>query len=74
MSIRIRSWGVSFAFEAFEIDAIRPGVNVPVDVAKVIAFDVLAVFGEFLGEAEGRGAVKAGHEAVDHSFGDEVQG
>ena len=65
--------GVGFAFEALEVDALGAGEDVPVDMAEIVAFDVLAVFGEFLRKAESRGAVQAGHEAIDHGLGDEVE-
>jgi len=42
-------------------------------VAEVVAFGVGAVLGEFLGEAEVRGAVQSGHESVDDGLGHEVQ-
>ena len=66
--------GVGFAFEAFEVDAVGAGEDVPVDVAEIVAFDVLAVFGELLAEAEGGGTVQAGDEAIHNGLRDEVEG
>src|SRR5580692_12944907 len=54
---------VGFAAKALEIQTLGSGVDVPIDVAKIVAGSIGAVFGELLAETEVGRAVEAGYEA-----------
>ena len=64
---------VGLAAVALEVHALGAGVDVPIDVAEIVAGGVGLVFGELLGEAEIGGAMEAGDEAVDYRLGDELE-
>ncbi len=65
--------GVCLAQESLDIHPLRACIDVPVDEARIVAFVVHAVLGEFLAEAEFRRAVQADQEALDDGAGDEVE-
>ena len=48
-------------------------VDVPIDVAQIVAGRIGAVFGELLAESEIGRAVEARDEAVDHGFRDQIE-
>lgn len=58
---------------ALQVCALAAREHVPVDVSQVIARSVRAVLGKLLTEAEVRGAVQTGHEAIDHRARDELE-
>ncbi len=64
---------VGFAAIALEIQALGSGVDVPIDVAQIVAGSVGAIFGELLAETEVGRTVQAGDEAIDHGLGDQFQ-
>ena len=68
-----RQQAVGFAAKALEIQALGARIDVPIDMAKIVAGSVGAIFGELLAEAEIGRAVQAGDEAIDHGFGDQVE-
>jgi hypothetical protein len=56
---------VGLAFVAADVCALGAGEDVPVDEARIVAFDVRAIFLEFLAEAVVRRAMQPGEEALD---------
>ncbi len=64
---------VGFAAKALQIQPLASGVDVPIDVAKIVAGIVGAIFGELLAETEVGRAVQAGDEAIDHGLGDQIE-
>lgn len=65
---------VGFLFVLFEVVAVGPSEDFPVEVAGIVAGDVFAVLGEFDGEAAEGGLVFAGHVAFDDEAGVEAEG
>jgi hypothetical protein len=64
---------VGFFLEALDVVPVGAGVEAPVEVAGVVAGDVLAVLAEFDGEAVVGAAVEAGKEALDDDAGAELE-
>jgi hypothetical protein len=56
-----------------EINLVGLGEDFPIDVADVVAGDVLPMLGEFDGDSLIRRAVHAGHEAFDDEAGAQVE-
>ncbi len=59
--------------ESLEVRAIRASVDVPIDVAQIVARHVLSILGKLLAEAEVGRFVQATDEPVDHGLGDQVE-
>ncbi len=68
-----RQQAVGFAAKALQIHPLGSGVDVPIDVAEIVAGSVGAIFGELLAETEVGRAVQAGDEAIDHGLGDQIE-
>ena len=64
---------VGLAAIPLEIGALGTGVDVPVDVAEIVAFGVSAVLGELLAKAEIRRAVQPRDKSLDHGLGDKIE-
>ena len=65
---------VGLFLELFNVKAVGAAVETPVDVARALAGVVLAVVGEFDGEAVKGGAVTASNKSLDHLACEEVEG
>src|SRR5690606_24960970 len=59
--------------ELLDVDPVRLGEDLPVDVSGVVAWHVLAVLRELDREAAVRRLVPAGREALDHEAGARLQ-
>ena len=57
--------GVGLAFVASDVSALGAGVDIPVDEARIVAFDVRAIFLELLAEAVVRRAMQTGEKTFD---------
>src|SRR6185437_7203603 len=55
---------IRFAAESLEIDTVRAGENIPIDMAEIVAFDILTIFRELLAEAERWRAMQSRNEAI----------
>ncbi len=64
---------VGLAAIALQVHPVGAGEHVPVHVPQIVARGVCAVFGEFLAETQIRRAMQAGHEAVHHGLGHQVE-
>jgi hypothetical protein len=64
---------VGLAAIALEIQLLAAGVDVPVDVAKIVAGSIGLIFGELLAEAEVGRAVQTGDEAIDDGLRDQIE-
>ena len=67
------SWAVGFAAIALQVHPLGARVDVPIDVAQIVARRVGAIFGELLAESEIGRPVQTGDEAVDHSLGHQIE-
>ena len=64
---------VFFVFQQLDERAFQPGVDIPVELAEVIARHIVAVIGEFDAVAALDGAAVAFHGAHAHLAGDQHQ-
>ncbi len=65
---------VGLAAIALQITALSARKEIPVDVAQIVTWDIGAVLGELLAEAEVRRTMQAGNKAIHYRLRQQVQG
>src|SRR5881227_2460582 len=64
---------VGFVLEFFDIIAVTPGVETPIQIAEIIPRAVLAIFRKLDGKAVERAAVQPVPKTFDHDLGPQLQ-